>query len=259
MKHLFLTADDYGYHPAVDAAICALIDIGRLSGTACMTRAPGWPAAAARIGSRHRRAGFGLHLDLTEFAPQRRGLWPLIAASHAGRLDPAWLRGEITAQCMAFEDATGRPPDYVDGHQHVHQLPQIRDMLVDVLGARYAGRLPWLRISGARRGDGFKPRFIAALGAPALSQRARSAGFPVMPRLLGAYGFDAGAAGYRRRLEGWFAAADDGDAIMCHPATHALAGDPIGPARALEHQVLLAADFDALLMRAGARLRPLQP
>ncbi|MFX7329301.1 ChbG/HpnK family deacetylase, partial [Acinetobacter baumannii] len=86
-------------------------------------------------------------------------------ASLAHRLDASALRDEIATQCALFEDATGRAPDYVDGHQHVHQLPQIREALVEVLVARYTGRLPRLRIRGARIGDGDKPLFIAARGA----------------------------------------------------------------------------------------------
>lgn len=259
MKTVFLTADDYSYHPAVDAGILDLIDAGRLSGAACMTRAPGWPAAAARLATRHDSATFGLHLDLTEFAPQRHRLWPLIAASRAGLLKPVTLREEIAAQCARFEDATGRAPGYVDGHQHVHQLPQIRDALIAVLLARYDGRLPWLRISGARPGDGFKPRFIAALGAPVLLRHARAAGFRVMPRLLGAYGFDRDATGYRNRLAHWFATADEGDAVMCHPAMQAVPGDPIGRARAIEHRVLAGSGFQALLATAGIQIGPLRP
>jgi chitin disaccharide deacetylase len=259
VKTLQLTADDFGYNPAVDDAVLALIDARRLSGTACMTRAPGWRDAAARIGARAAHAGFGLHLDLTEFAPHRRALWPLIGAALARRLDPAALRDEITAQCVLFEDATGRAPDYVDGHQHVHQLPQIRDALVDVLAARYADRLPRLRVSGARAGDGLKPRFIAALGAAALLRRARAAGFQCTPRLLGAYDFGGDATNYRRRLDGWLDAADDGDAIMCHPATHALPGDPIGDARTREYAVLGAPRFEQTLAAHGVRLGAMRP
>lgn len=255
MRTVFVTADDYGYNAAVDDAILALAEAGRLAGAGCMTRAPGWRAAAARIPpppatpggdaedglSQDSRGvcGWGLHLDLTEFSPQRRALWPLIGASLARRLDPAALRAEIAAQCALFEDATGRAPDYVDGHQHVHQLPQVREALVEVLAARYAGRLPWLRISGARVGDGAKALFIAALGADELERLATAAGIDCMPRLLGAYGFDGDAESYRRRLGDWLARAADGHALMVHPATGALPGDPIGPARVREYGVLM--------------------
>jgi predicted glycoside hydrolase/deacetylase ChbG (UPF0249 family) len=253
MRAVFVTADDYGYNPAVDAAIRDLLQAGRLSGTGCMTRSPRWQDAAQQARSLLDEGPFGLHVDLTEFSPLRRGLWPLIAASLCRRLDDAALRDEIDHQCALFEDATGHAPAYVDGHQHVHQLPQVRDALLDVLTRRYAGRLPWLRISGARPGDGSKSLFIAALGAPALERRATAAGFRVMPRLLGAYGFDGDTAGYRRRLAAWLSGAADGDALMVHPASAALPDDPIGEARVREYAVLRE-DLPAVMAAAGVGL-----
>ncbi len=56
------------------------------------------------------------------------------------------MRAEIEAQIDAFEQATGRRPDFIDGHQHVHGLPGVRKALIAVLAARYAkGTQPWLR------------------------------------------------------------------------------------------------------------------
>lgn len=238
MRRVFVTADDYGYNPAVDEAILALMSEDRLSGASCMTRAPGWASAAARIAQAPAGSAFGLHLDFTGFSPVRCNLWPLILASLRGRLDPAALRAEISTQLTLFEDATGRAPVYVDGHQHVHQLPLIRDALIDVLTTRYAGRLPWLRISGARIGDGPKSLFIALLGAEKLQTMADAAHMRTLPRLLGAYGFDGNEDGYRRRLIGWLQSAADGDALMVHPAAQALPDDPIGAARVREYAVL---------------------
>ena len=42
-------------------------------------------------------------------------------------LRPKLLTAEITRQFEAFAAAFGRPPDFVDGHHHVHLFPQIRD------------------------------------------------------------------------------------------------------------------------------------
>lgn len=253
MRTVFVTADDYGYNPAVDAAILDLLEAGRLSGTGCMTRSPRWQDAARQARPWLAGGCFGLHVDLTEFGPLRRGLWPLIAASLCRRLDDAALREEIHHQCALFEEATGQVPAYVDGHQHVHQLPQVRDALLEVLTRRYAGRLPRLRISGARPGDGSKSLFIAALGARALEHGAASAGFRVMPRLLGAYGFDGDTAGYRRRLAAWLFGAAQGDALMVHPARVALPDDPIGEARVREYAVLRE-DLPAVMAAAGVGL-----
>lgn len=52
------------------------------------------------------------------------------------------IAAEITRQLDAFEEALGRPPDFVDGHQHVHVLPGVRRALLDILVRRYpAGSL----------------------------------------------------------------------------------------------------------------------
>ena len=43
-----------------------------------------------------------------------------------GRPRAAEIAAEIARQLDAFEDALGRAPDFIDGHQHVHVLPGIR-------------------------------------------------------------------------------------------------------------------------------------
>ncbi|MGG2367985.1 hypothetical protein ACE4ZV_26955, partial [Salmonella enterica] len=75
-----------------------------------------------------------------------------------------------------------------------------------------------------------------------------------MPRLLGAYGFDGDATAYRQRLSGWLGNAADGDAVMVHPATQALAGDPIGAARVREYGVLASDTLPALLAANAVEL-----
>ena len=46
---------------------------------------------------------------------------------------------------MAF----GRPPDFIDGHQHVHLFPQVRDAVLKV--AAEAAPDAWLRQCGRPR------------------------------------------------------------------------------------------------------------
>jgi chitin disaccharide deacetylase len=43
------------------------------------------------------------------------------------------VESEISSQVQAFIAAFGRLPDFVDGHQHVHLFPQIRDALLSVV------------------------------------------------------------------------------------------------------------------------------
>ena len=61
-------------------------------------------------------------------------------------LKPALLDAEIAGQFAAFAGAFGRAPDYVDGHQHIHLFPQVREALLRV--TRHAAPHAWLRQCG---------------------------------------------------------------------------------------------------------------
>ena len=63
------------------------------------------------------------------------------------RLDPAALADEIASQVREFVDAFGRAPDFIDGHQHVHLFPQVRDALLEV--AKEAAPDAWVRQCGS--------------------------------------------------------------------------------------------------------------
>lgn len=257
-----LCVDDYGLHRGVDRAVQALAARGRVNAVSAMTGGPSWREGAPALHDVDpERTDVGLHLDLTEHPltlPPRR-LPALILRAYAGALDVALLRAEIAAQLDAFERALGRAPDHVDGHQHVHQLPRVREALAEALRSRYAGRLPWWRSTRAPSGAGVKARIIQALGDGACGRLARAAGLRRNARLLGVYGFDADAAGYRAHLDAWLTQAADGDLLMCHAAVDDPQGaaDALRAARQAEAEVLLSPAFDEALQRAGVRLAPI--
>ncbi len=209
-RRISLVADDFGLHRGVDEAVLQLVDARRLQGFGCMTGGRSWPTSAATL----RKApppqvDIGLHLDLTERPIERRAqpLRSVIAAAYARRLDLRAIRAEIRAQLNAFEAGLGRAPDYVDGHQHVHQLPGIRLELVAELEARYSvAERPWLRCTIPANGPldaslkpplhapftvRLKETLIATLGGYALHALARQRRFAMNAGLLGVYGFDA--------------------------------------------------------------------
>ncbi len=250
-----LCADDFGLGTHVTRGVMALVERGRLNAVGCMVGAPGWPAASAEVGALA-AAGVdvGLHLDLTEHpidAQWRGGLARLIARSHARQLNALSLHAEIEQQIDRFVQQVGRAPDYIDGHRHVHQLPQVRVALLDMIARR--GLRPWLRSTrrptrlrppaGTALADRVKPWLIETLGAEALAEGAARAGLTQNRGLLGVYGFNADAAGYRRWIEAWLAAARDSDLLMCHPALGRddTLTDTIAAARGVEQTVLASA------------------
>ena len=256
MAHsLVISADDYAYHQAVDEGILALIRQGRLTATSCMVMSPRWPHAAQALTPEIReKADIGLHLDFTEFGePIRQPLSSLIIRSFVHGLSASAIRQNITLQLDRFEEALGTRPDYIDGHQHVHQLPQIRQALLEIIQQRYGQHGPWLRISNPPAADGLKGSIIRALGAHALQHRALKQGLQCNGRLLGVYDFNDHSVPYLERLRICLQQAQEANGmpvLMCHPAlpdTAAPPSDPIAQARGAEFDALMSPEFEALL------------
>jgi predicted glycoside hydrolase/deacetylase ChbG (UPF0249 family) len=254
-------ADDFGLDPSVNAGAMMLADMQRVSAIACMVGAPFWRRDAPLVrGLDPQRVEAGLHLDLTEHpldARMRRSLAEWVLRSHAGALDRRGLRREIEAQLDAFAADMGRPPAFVDGHQYVHQLPGVRDVLVEALETR--GLRPWLR--STRRPPGLrsrKARLIEVLGAAGLTRQARAHGLRQNLRLLGIYGFDGDRGSYLQALRQWLALAGSGDLLVCHPAAGMTASAPLAAARQREFDALSGGAFGSFLARANVHIVPLQ-
>lgn len=261
-KGLILCADDFALHAGASQGIAQLAARGCISATSVMTLSPRWPQDVARLQELRGRIDVGLHLDWTSAfavgaghgmslgAAMRKAVLGAISPSHAGVV--------IERQLDAFEAHWKAPPDFVDGHQHVHQFAGIRQALVEVLRRRYdplADPRPYLRLSRPPAGlADLKSRVIAAMGASALERIAVSARFKCAPALLGVYDFAGSASRHARLMDVWLGAAPAGGIVMCHPALEAEAGDPIGRARAQEYAYLASADFPVALARAGVHL-----
>ncbi|WP_029147156.1 ChbG/HpnK family deacetylase [Methylophilus sp. 5] len=271
MAKVIICADDYAQSAEIDAAILTLIERGILTATSCMTLSPRWPASARQLSPQLRtKADLGLHLDFTQFSQTIRAPHPvLVVRSLLGLLSTQKVMANIKQQLDAFEDALHMPPDYIDGHLHVHQLPIIREALLTILQHRYShlapAERPWLRISSPPVGSGLKARMIHWLGAQTFKQLAAAAGFRVSPVLLGVYDFQGDAAAYQahwlmwaRQLKQLLPASDHSlpPVLMCHPARPTRVIDPHDPiaiARMIEWQVMQSADFSAWLAMADVQ------
>jgi predicted glycoside hydrolase/deacetylase ChbG (UPF0249 family) len=248
-------ADDFALDRGAIEATLALIKLGRVTATSALVDSPNWKAAAPELKAVSERADVGLHLNLTQGLDPGSSTWrlPSLLVQSTLHLLPRWrVRDHVERQLDAFADAFGRLPDFVDGHHHVHQLPVIREVLIDSVLAREPKSLPWLRICLPPLDDEeYKPRLIGMLGAVSLLGQARQAGFPTSACLVGVYRFNLRREAYLARVRKWLEAGSDGAVFMCHPSTRASATDPIGAARRMELGVLAAEPYANALTRAG--------
>ena len=259
-------ADDVGLVAGVAETVARLAAAGRLSNASCVVNTAAWPAeGAALVAATQALEHFeaGLHFNLTEGAPLSADLarvWPtlpglkaLIVGAHLGTLPLAELAIEWRAQIDAYADAIGAWPGHVDGHQHVHHLPGIREVVLDALVADAEHAQPAVRNTGRVLGPGhaLKRMLIEGTGGRALRRDLRGTALRCNQALLGVYDF--GAGDYRRLMRGWLAAAPSrGALVFCHPLQGAAsAGDPIAAARGREAAYLASADFVDDLAEAG--------
>ncbi len=271
-SRIILCADDYGLSPAVSAGILEALEAGRLSATGAMTNRPDWRRAARDLAPLEGRASFGVHLNLTAGAPlgaapnlAPHGSLPPLATYLRGRLSReaiAETAAEIARQFDAFEDAMGRAPDFIDGHQHVHVLEPVRTFVIEEAARRgWAGRV-WFRNS-ADRPDRILRRRVEtpkALGlawfARGFARDATAAGFSTNEGFSGFSAFDAGRD-YGADFERYLVAPGARHLIMCHPGhvdDELASVDPVTTSRENELAFLLSSRFEDAMGRAGAIL-----
>lgn len=238
-----------------------------------MTVSPLWRHLGPLLRTVEDRCDLGLHLTLTDQQPISRlpqlapsGRLPrlgrLIAHSFAGRLDTREVRVEAECQWNTFVAVAGRPPDFIDGHQHVHVLPGVREAVYEIATMSGPERRPYLRVCWeapaqvlARGVSVGKAMFISMLSVPMRREVIRL-GLATNDSFGGVYGFDGRTdfpalfsrflmGGGRRRL------------IMCHPGfvdARLRSLDPLTDQRRREYDYFASERFPAALEAAGCRL-----
>jgi len=270
----WLCADDYGISVGVNTGIRDLIVRGRLNATSVMVVAPSFTRAEARslaiLNSGTPRAAVGLHLTFTApfrpltqgFGPLRDGAFPLLRdlfkAGLLRRLEREAVAAEIAAQLTAFAAAFGRPPDFIDGHQHAHLAPQVRE---EVLAAakRHAPQA-WVRQCGsvqpARKRLGDPKGLMLDAFSRALRNRANAIGVPTNPAFAGTYSFRP-SADFAKLFPRFLDELPEDGLVMCHPGhvdQELIRLDPLTDLREREYAYLAGDAFPAVLAARGLAL-----
>jgi chitin disaccharide deacetylase len=270
-RRITLCADDYGISPAVSNAIRDLLGRGRINATSVMTVAPSFDQNEAQtlLAATQRGGAIGLHITLTapfrplsgNFTPLKNGEFPslssLLLRAQLRLLRPDSLVAEISRQFEVFKRSFGRPPDFIDGHQHVHIFPQVRDAFLRV--AKQAAPNAWVRqcgLSGDRRETSDPKTALLGWYSRRFRGLAETHGVRTNPAFAGTYAFrqDADfAALFPAFLDGM----PDGGLIMCHPGkvdAELERLDPLTTLREREYEYFKSDAFPRLLADSGVSL-----
>jgi len=239
-----------------------------------MMAAPSCTRAEARslaiLNSGAARAAIGLHVTLTApFRPLSKGftplldgafppLKPLMRAALLRRLDRALIAAEIEAQLSAFAAAFGRAPDFIDGHQHVQLLPQVREEVLAAVKREAPGA--WVRQCGSARPAvkrlGDPKGLLLDLLSRAFRARANARGVATNPAFAGTYGFRPNAD-FARLFPRFLDGLPDGGLIMCHPGRvdqELVRLDPLTDLREREYAYFCSDAYPAALAAHGVAL-----
>ncbi|MBS4083122.1 MAG: ChbG/HpnK family deacetylase [Rhizobiales bacterium] len=272
MKRIVICADDYNIAPGVSKAIRDLVAKGRLNATSVMTIFPGLEHEAKALADTPSPAPIqiGLHLTLSGgFSPlvsppmvtsdgKLPDMMALLSPLSLFRVSRSSVALEIEAQIGAFERAFGRPPDYVDGHQHCHLMPAIRKTFVQTV-AKLAPKA-WVRQCAPARKSALisadnKTRVIGTLSL-GLERLAKRAGLGVNPSFSGAYEF-AGKERFSDLFPRFLDELTDGGVVMVHPGMIddvLRARDKLVERREEEYSLLASEAFHDAMKGAGATL-----
>ena len=275
LRPIWLCADDYGISPAVSKAIRELVVRGRLNATSVMVAAPSFGRSEAEslnmLNAGARRVAIGLHVTLTgKFKPMSPGFRPtrhdtflslaeMMVRGRLGLLSRKRLAVEIATQLEAFATQFGRTPDFIDGHQHVHLFPQVREALLDVMKqtapqawVRQCGGVPTLPISFWD----YKTRVLDALSGK-FRKLAAHRDIVTNPAFAGAYDFTSDKADFARLFPGFLRDLPPRSVVMCHPGfvdAELERLDPLTTQREREYSYLAGDGFPGVLHAHGVAL-----
>lgn len=250
MKHIILCADDYAQNPAITQAILSLLGKERLSAVSCMTDVPGWGVAASSLLPFKGKIDIGLHFNLTEGAANKLSLETLLIKTFFRKVDQSEIESQLMSQLELFESRLGFLPDFIDGHEHVHHLPVLRDALFSVYERVFSktSQKPYVR-SVSREITSFKEAIIQLTGGFYFKNQLVKRKIPHNASFSGFYDFKKD---YRSAFLRFLSQSADHGLIMCHPGIGSV--DSIGLGRQREYDYLASSLFIEDLEKAGVAL-----
>lgn len=272
MNKIIICADDFAQNDAISHGIIKLIENNRLSATSCMTNLESWPEHSLLL-KKITTIDMGVHLNFTHGKPLSKALqkqfksWPnsilsIIKLIISKQLTLTKLENEIELQLNNFEKYINKIPDFIDGHQHLHHFPVIRQALLKVYLKKYGmldqSQKPYIRISScnAKINEQFclKKKIIQLTGSEKLQKQLIKHQIPFNQNFAGIYPFNKKYS-FDEICSKILEHTKNTTLLMCHPAFKSNdASDPIAYFRYKELEYLISDKFKQLLIKNNIQI-----
>ena len=205
-----ICADDFGITKKVSEGILKLAKRKSITATSCLVNSSDFNKVCSKLKSYKKQLDIGLHLDFTFNPNIKKNIF-------------FYKKNEINSQFKKFEKKMGFLPDFIDGHHHIHQLPFIRNSLIDVIKKKYKknDKKPWIRITSDKYKNIFlrnesllKSIFLTILGNSFKKIAIRN-NLKFNKRFSGIYDFKT--HNYKKKFEKFLTNVDNGHLVMVHP------------------------------------------
>ena len=235
MKQIIINADDFGRHVLINRAVEKAVHEGMLRSATIMAGGAAF-ADAAELAVRTPALGVGIHFTLVDgtpvlppaeiptlvtaegrFAPDHTALTVRVLRGMV-RMDE--VRAELSAQLQRVT-AAGIRPTHADSHQHMHVLPGVIDVMLDLCTAAHipAMRAPYAPLFAGQFGGA--AQFVGRAGLAILAHRAaakaRRHGIAVPDHFAGIVAGEAVDTAALTQIAAQLA--DGTTEVMLHPGT----------------------------------------
>lgn len=242
--NLHLCADDYGLTPEVSEAIVHLVENKRIQAVSCLCHDFSALQKNLKIKNYQGQIEIGIHLNLTEQSASIGSINSLIVRSHLRQLSKKNIQNLLEKQFQNFINAFNQAPSFIDGHQHIHVLPVIRDIILK-LRKQYCPNA-WVRSPIQKKSpnfiSGLKSFVINHMGALTFKKTLNHLNIKTNQNFLGIYSFGSPIT-YRSYFLECLKSINQPTLMMCHPGLPSNNKDPIAAFRQQEYNYFLSNQF----------------
>ncbi len=155
-RKLIINADDAGIDISRNKGIFRALKDGVVSSISAVVSRAGWEDLKRQL-KEVPFEGVGIHFNLTAGRPLVDGLqtittpdgnfhdkFMLLSLALGGKIDLQEVKRELGAQLEVFLEL-GLYPSHYDGHNHIHLLPGVREVITEIVPSHAWVRLPFER------------------------------------------------------------------------------------------------------------------